>query len=514
MLQGVTDWARENDYELLLGEFGVSYVNGSDKEGRDLLQFMENNDDVFLGWTAWAAGEWWGNYYYGLGQGYGDTNILLPFMSDFTGDYENDGVSAPAPTPPVDNENDGGDDGGAEVGELAVILAAIAPDSDDVVTRIESGSTLNADLFGDDGINIKANVYGEGMENVRSVRITMDSGESHLETLRPYAFFGDKQGDFLSGGISAGTHSVTIEAFTNRDGTGQAVFEQTINFEASGDIGNPNAGLPNASENYGAQPLKVVLALVDPATDEVIHRIKPGEAIDPADLSTGQLALKANVIGDGMENVETVRIVIDGEVERIDSARPYAVFGDEQGDFLAGALTQGDHSILVEAYATAEAEGAPMISGTFEVTALTDFVADGSAAPVDNGSPIDGPTTDNLLELLLIDVETGAAITAIENGGSLAMADLGSGAVRFEARINADAPEAGSVESVAFDLSGDAAGSIVQNVPGYNFELNAGDMSAGTYQATVAAYDQDGATGQKLDEEILIFTITEDNLIG
>ena len=229
-------------------------------------------------------------------------------------------------------------------------------------------------------------------------------------------------------------------------------------------------------------------------------------------MPTGELALKANVIGDGMASVETVRIVIDGEVERVDSARPYAVFGDEEGDFLAGALTAGQHNIVVEAYATAEAEGQPMVSGSFDVTALADFVPGVNAAPVVEDTPSE-PSPDvgaeGLMELFLIDVETGAALGAIEDGGSLAVADLESRSLRFEARVNDD-----SVESVSFALSGAAsAPAQVQNVEGYNFLVEEG-VKAGSYTATVAAYDQDGGAGEKIEEEILNFTITEDTLVG
>ena len=508
VLDGVTEWARENDFDIFLGEFGVSYDGGSQVEAQAMLQHMADNSDVFLGWTAWAAGEWWGNYYYGLGQGYEDTSILLPFMDGQTGDFENDGVSAPTnPTPTTPAPTDPEPTDPVDTTGLKIVLAAVDPDTDEVLTRVEQNSMLDADMFGASGLNLKANVYGEGMEAIRSVRVTLDNGESHLETIRPYAFFGDKSGDYFGGGLSAGSHSVTIEAFTNRAGTGDPVMTQSFDFEASGDIGDPNAPMPTQDESLTSNDLTVVLALVDPATDEVLYRIKPGDSIDPADLPNGELALKANVIGEGMASVETVRIVIDGEVERIDSARPYAVFGDEAGDFLAGALTAGQHNIVVEAYATAEAEGQPMVSGSFDVTALADFLPSGNAAPQTPTAP--DTSTDGLLELLLIDVETGVSLGSIQDGGSLSVSDLETRSLRFEAKVNDT-----SVESVSFALSGaTSSAEQVQNVEDYNFIVSE-NMKAGSYTATVAAYDQDGASGQKIEEEILSFTITEDSLVG
>jgi len=32
----------------------------------DILESMERDRDVWLGWTWWAAGAWWGNYMFSL----------------------------------------------------------------------------------------------------------------------------------------------------------------------------------------------------------------------------------------------------------------------------------------------------------------------------------------------------------------------------------------------------------------------------------------------------------------
>ena len=31
-----------------------------------MLDYIEANRDVWLGWAWWAAGPWWGEYYYSL----------------------------------------------------------------------------------------------------------------------------------------------------------------------------------------------------------------------------------------------------------------------------------------------------------------------------------------------------------------------------------------------------------------------------------------------------------------
>jgi len=58
-LKSFTDWARRNGKRGFLGQFGV----GSNKNCLDVLNrvlsFMGANNDVWYGWTYWAAGHWW-----------------------------------------------------------------------------------------------------------------------------------------------------------------------------------------------------------------------------------------------------------------------------------------------------------------------------------------------------------------------------------------------------------------------------------------------------------------------
>ena len=63
-LSPVTQWARQYHQRVFLGEFGV----GSDRTCLDALdhaiRFMNENNDVWLGWTYWAGGTWWPNDYF------------------------------------------------------------------------------------------------------------------------------------------------------------------------------------------------------------------------------------------------------------------------------------------------------------------------------------------------------------------------------------------------------------------------------------------------------------------
>ncbi len=58
----VTQWLRNNGQTAFLGEFGAAN-NAVCLEALDrMLQYVRDNSDVWIGWTYWAAGAWWGDY--------------------------------------------------------------------------------------------------------------------------------------------------------------------------------------------------------------------------------------------------------------------------------------------------------------------------------------------------------------------------------------------------------------------------------------------------------------------
>lgn len=72
-LAGFTQWLKTNNRRGFLGEFaaanstfGTSAGQIGDEAIANMLQHIENNDDVWLGWTWWAAGPWWGDYQFTL----------------------------------------------------------------------------------------------------------------------------------------------------------------------------------------------------------------------------------------------------------------------------------------------------------------------------------------------------------------------------------------------------------------------------------------------------------------
>ena len=62
-LRAFTDWLRSNGKVGFLGEFGVGTDATCLSALDDMLSFIADNGDVWLGWSYWAAGAWWKSDY-------------------------------------------------------------------------------------------------------------------------------------------------------------------------------------------------------------------------------------------------------------------------------------------------------------------------------------------------------------------------------------------------------------------------------------------------------------------
>jgi endoglucanase len=59
-VQTVTAWLRTNQFRGFLGEFNGGANDGCYRAIDNLLTYLGENSDVWLGWAVWAGGPWWG----------------------------------------------------------------------------------------------------------------------------------------------------------------------------------------------------------------------------------------------------------------------------------------------------------------------------------------------------------------------------------------------------------------------------------------------------------------------
>ena len=83
-LTTVTAWLRSSGWNGFLGEFGVSRRPECLEVLRQVVSFLRSNEDVWLGWTYWAAGPVWGEYMFTLeprdGADRPQMQVLSPFI--------------------------------------------------------------------------------------------------------------------------------------------------------------------------------------------------------------------------------------------------------------------------------------------------------------------------------------------------------------------------------------------------------------------------------------------------
>lgn len=65
-LREFTLWCRQHHKRAFLGEFGAADNAVALAATQDMLGYMEQNWDVWAGYTWWAAGPWWGDYMFTL----------------------------------------------------------------------------------------------------------------------------------------------------------------------------------------------------------------------------------------------------------------------------------------------------------------------------------------------------------------------------------------------------------------------------------------------------------------
>lgn len=79
-LQAFTGWLRQNGKRGFLGEFAGARNATCYAALDDMLTYIDNNSDVWLGWTYWSAGPWWDEYMFTLEPKNGQDRPQMPIL--------------------------------------------------------------------------------------------------------------------------------------------------------------------------------------------------------------------------------------------------------------------------------------------------------------------------------------------------------------------------------------------------------------------------------------------------
>ena len=65
-LAAFTQWLKQNQRRGFLGEFAAANNATCMTALDDMLAYIDKHRDVWVGWTWWSAGPWWGNYMFSI----------------------------------------------------------------------------------------------------------------------------------------------------------------------------------------------------------------------------------------------------------------------------------------------------------------------------------------------------------------------------------------------------------------------------------------------------------------
>lgn len=195
-------------------------------------------------------------------------------------------------------------------------------------------------------MNLQAHTTGGEVTGVRFEH-TDPAGitHTHIEHTPPYTLFGDIQGDYAAGQFEPGPHSITAIPFTNV-GAGKDFEPLTTTFLVSrGDPALKVTGFQLVWIANGAD----VYTLQD---DDRVNTARIGDFLTPSE-GFGVRAEVEGPVGSVFFEFEP------GGYTHIENTPPYALFGDDEGDFHAGTMESFiEYTLTATPYREPDAGGA------------------------------------------------------------------------------------------------------------------------------------------------------------
>lgn len=255
------------------------------------------------------------------------------------------------------------DSGAPEVLSFTLVNA----DTNEAIGPLNNGDTVDLGTIGTNNLNVVANVG-----DVAPGSIVFDyNGDAGFQTenVAPYALGGDDSGNFRALSFVLGENTITATPFSEASGGGTAGLSTTVTFN----VINDNA------------PEVMSFALVNADTDETIGAIGDGDVLDLADFPSTGLSIIA------LTNEEGVGSVVFGfngaNTFNTENFAPYALDGDNQGDYFPVAFPLGANTVTATIYTASNAEGAVAGSQTINFEVIDSSVAAATDTAVGRISP-------------------------------------------------------------------------------------------------------------------------------
>ncbi|WKN41044.1 T9SS type A sorting domain-containing protein [Tunicatimonas pelagia] len=257
---------------------------------------------------------------------------------------------------------------------------------------------------------------------------------------------------------------------------------------------NPASGTIAFFKAITPSPVAVAgFNLIDPTTDEIVQPIQDGDVINlDVIFSHGDDQFLNIQAVTTPTSVGSVLLELSGDLERTSrqNAAPYALFGDDDGDYRTGELHPGEYTLTATPYPERNFTGAPGVVQSVSFT-IAEF--------------------GQITGLTLINANQDQAILEIEEGTVIDYAEYPG--VSFNLRVDVSPEAVGSVGIKVSEEQREVLRNRIQNAAPYAaFGDNNGDYrnwlpERGRYTVEATSYELRNRGGHVLDHQSFTFEV-------
>jgi hypothetical protein len=253
----------------------------------------------------------------------------------------------------------------------STVLTLVNANTDIDIVRMSDGMTINLLAVGS-SLNIRADPSVAG---VKSVVFFYDGLKFRTENSAIYAFAGNSGSDYYSWTPTVGSHTVTATSYSATGGTGTVLSSVTVRFTVVSTTGTTPTTAPVKSPTATAAPVKSPTATAAPVRPPTSAPVTPPTptATPPTattftlinantDLDIGPLTngmtVRLGTVGTALNvranpqvsGVKSVVFFYDGVKFRTESSAPYALAGDNSGNYNSWTPSLGTHTLTATSY--------------------------------------------------------------------------------------------------------------------------------------------------------------------
>jgi hypothetical protein len=233
--------------------------------------------------------------------------------------------------------------------------------------------------------------------------------------------------------------------------------------------------------------------LVNADNNQDLLTLAWGSEINLATLATQNLNIRANT---NPSEVGSVLFKLDGTqtLTRTENVAPYALFGDQNGDYNSATLALGSYTLTATPYSSSNATGTAGAPLTISFTVVNQTAA------------------NQVTSFTLINADNEQDLQTLTEGAAINLATLPSSNLNI--RANTSPPMVGSV---AFSLSGAQSKSVIENIAPYTLFGNSGTdyyawtPAIGSYSLKATPYSSSGSNGTAGTSLTIDFSVISDN---